>query len=351
MGFTFRDRVRAVVVGLLVGALAGAPMQALAASPTGTHGQDGSYAPQQVPVSSTDYENIALSLAAGLTAFEAIPPQPHPYRDYVAFLTKLWDSVFATPFIYGSSGLFCNSWVVNGTGMAQGTTDTGVSFDLHILLSVAYPPDDRIGMTPSQAAMFEAAGASFGIAWVEIASSFGVERVLATWLRYRDDAQNQFVTVVAPIQFVSDVDWDRMAGALPIFLNYLEEIWDSDDDFEMRGDDPSEEFERKATWSLRRALIAAGTVVVGTAVAVVAALGSSATAATVAATIILAQIAAIISIGGIYLSQLTELAELFEDLRRALRNGACGFPSDQIDVDALTWQELLDYARQYCRPV
>lgn len=344
MHYSLQQRFQSFLIGMVTSSLILFPVsRAWAAAGPGV------YEPQELPTTSQEITEAVTAIHAGLDVVEAVEPQPAPPRQYVAFLSNLWQQVVGTPFDYGQSGLISYDWILSGTGASLIQTDSGVSLGADILLSVNFPQDGRIGMTPLQASMFESAGASLGMAWVHVTSDIGDAYLFVSWLQFNDN-QGVPVTVIAPIQTVLDDDWDRLAASLPIYLDFLDELWDFDLDFP-ESSNPSNEFERDATWSLRRAAIQAGGAILVGAVGVIAALSAPVSATAAAAAIIVAQITTLIAIGVVVGVQQTELAQLFEKLREALRDGACGFPSDTIDVDTLTWEELLNYARQYCNPV
>jgi hypothetical protein len=309
------------------------------------------YEPQGFPDTPQEAAETALAIRAGLDVFDAVRPQPAPPRQYVAFLSSLWQRVFGLPFNFGHSGLLSYDWISNGTGAAHGQTNAGVSFDADILLSVAFPNDDRIGMTPSQMSMFESAGASFGLAWVHFTSDIGDAKLLATWIKFNNTQDGVPVTVIAPLQPVLDDDWDQMVTLLPMYLDFLDEMWDFDV-YYPEAEDPGRDFEREKKWSIRRTMRSVGgTILIGmTAVIAIAIIPVTApVAAAAAAAIIITKIGVLIAVGKDIDQHYITIAHEVEILRDALRDGACGFPNHLIDVDTLSLEELLFYAKN-CNP-
>lgn len=344
-------QLRAFTTGCLLSAMTLGPSSQLLAStsdPQEIQAVTSTY--QEAPTTPSEFNDVITGIDAGVDASNLITPAPNPIREHTAFLSSMWDTLFDSDYIAGTSYLLTSEWITGPTGMLSATNETGSTLSVDIALSLEILPNQWSFVDQSSLDTLANVSARHGLAWTTMTNADQIySNIFVLWFQWSDaDGEH---TLIAPLNTAAQDSINLWRAVVPLMNGW----YDDPLNYNIENYDPSilsiwSDF----TSSVRDATISAvatvAGVTIGSALVIGAAIDASVIAGGTAAGTALAQAAAavvateaIIVVGSAILvgvALLAYIAAKYQELLDRLENAG-------VPTDGLTYDELVDAARAH----
>ena len=176
---------------------------------------------QEAPATSSDIEDAANAINAGLNPFDAISPKPLPEREYTAFLVDIWDALFDSEYQLGSSYINTGEWINTPTGALNGVNESGETVNIDVTLSLEILPDQWDNFDQNTLDLYSSVSARMGIAWTTLENSDGdAVNVYLAWVQWSVSDETQ--SLIFPLNIASQEELDTYTEIIPLMDGFFD---------------------------------------------------------------------------------------------------------------------------------